>query len=139
MTSLAQQIFSEIYKQANLDARTGTGATTEDVRCVQVNGSYSPSINNATSTSLPNGIHIPRLAASISSTAGSSSPLLPNDLPSLILFFFSFSALREWLKLLVVGSALEMLRRVVFYAYRKIYESFFITALFEDDDSSYGS
>ena len=132
---LAQQIFSEIYKQANFDAGTGMGiGAPTDVRCVEVNGTFIPNIINATSNvkSLPNGIPFPAASANPSSS-------LPKDLPSLVLFFFSLSALREWLKLLVVGSALEMMRRLVFYVYRKIYESFFITAVFEENDTSYRS
>jgi len=127
---LAQQIFSEIYKQANFDAGTGMGiGAPTDVRCVEVNGTFVPNINATSNVkSLPNGIplRVPGLAAS-------ANPSLPKDLPSLVLFFFSLSALWEWLKLLVVGSAFEMMRRLVFYVYRKIYESFFITAVFEEN------
>jgi len=47
------------------------------------------------------------------------------------------SALWEWLKLLVVGSAFKMMRRLMFYMYRKIYESLFIMAIFEENDTSY--
>lgn len=62
----------------------------------------------------------------------------PVDLPSLINLLISFSALREWFKILVFGSVLETLRRLAFHFYYKIYNSFFITARFEEDDSSYG-
>ena len=106
-----------------------------DVWCVEVNGTFIPNINATSNVkSLPNGIPLPGLAA-----FANPSSSLPKDLPSLILFFFSLSALREWLKLLVVGSAFEMMWRLVFYMYRKIYESFFITAVFEENDTGYHS
>lgn len=62
----------------------------------------------------------------------------PTDVSSLIAFLVSFSALRDWLKLLIFGSVLETLRRLGLQLYYKIYSSFFITAKFEEDDSSYG-
>ncbi|CAA7269219.1 unnamed protein product [Cyclocybe aegerita] len=86
----------------------------------------------------------PDLSACANDTAGANStqnatqPLaFPTDVSSLLSFLVSFSALREWLKILVFGSALETLRRLAFHFYYKIYNSFFITAHFEEDDSSY--
>ncbi|PPQ91863.1 hypothetical protein CVT25_000738 [Psilocybe cyanescens] len=61
----------------------------------------------------------------------------PTDISSLITFLVSFSALRDWLKLIIFGSALETCRRLCLHFYTKIYNSFFITARFEEDDSSY--
>ena len=63
----------------------------------------------------------------------------PTDISSLITFFFSFSALGDWFKLIVLGGALETCRRLAFQFYHKLYNSFFITATFEEDDSSYGT
>jgi chaperone BCS1 len=62
----------------------------------------------------------------------------PTDLTSLITFLLSFSALSDWFKLIVLGSLLETCRRLTFHFYYKLYNSFFITATFEEDDSSYG-
>ncbi|KAJ3500735.1 hypothetical protein NLJ89_g9656 [Agrocybe chaxingu] len=77
-------------------------------------------------------------AAAANSTRNATQPMAsPTDVSSLISFLVSFSALREWLKILVFGSALETLRRLAFHFYYKIYNSFFITAHFEEDDSSY--
>jgi len=43
---LAQQIFSEIYKQANFDAGTGMGiGAPTDIQCIKVNGTFVPNIN----------------------------------------------------------------------------------------------
>jgi len=71
--------------------------------------------------------------------ATTQSAGLPGDISSLISFLISFSALREWLKILVFGSVLESLRRVAFHLYYKVYNSFFITARFDEDDASYGA
>lgn len=67
-----------------------------------------------------------------------SAPAAPTDLSSLIAFLFSFSALRDWFKLLIIGGFLETCRRYFFTFYNKVIESFFITATFEEGDSSYG-
>jgi chaperone BCS1 len=67
------------------------------------------------------------------------SPSFPTDILSLITFLLSFSALGDWFKLIVLGGVLETFRRLAFHCYHKIYNSFFITATFEDDDSSYGT
>ncbi|PPQ74339.1 hypothetical protein CVT24_000693 [Panaeolus cyanescens] len=61
----------------------------------------------------------------------------PTDLPSLIGLVASFSALREWLKIILFGGFLETLRRLAFHFYYKTYNSFFITARFEEEDTSY--
>jgi chaperone BCS1 len=67
-----------------------------------------------------------------------ATPLaLPSDLSSLIGLLFSFTALRDWLKLIVIGSFLETCRRFVFSLWRTVIDSCFITAQFKEDDSSY--
>lgn len=65
-------------------------------------------------------------------------PAIPTDISSLVAFLVSFSALRNWLKLAVLGSALETCRRLGLHFYRKMYSSFFITAHFDEGDASYG-
>ncbi|KAF8892220.1 P-loop containing nucleoside triphosphate hydrolase protein [Infundibulicybe gibba] len=50
---------------------------------------------------------------------------------------FSHSALRNWLKLLLLGGFFEACRRAASILYRKVTEAFFVTAHFEEDDSSY--
>ncbi|KAF9038499.1 P-loop containing nucleoside triphosphate hydrolase protein [Panaeolus papilionaceus] len=70
-------------------------------------------------------------AANLGATA------FPTDITSLISLFASFSALREWLKIIVFGGILETLRRLAFHFYYKTYNSFFITARFDEEDTSY--
>ncbi|KAK0444217.1 uncharacterized protein EV420DRAFT_1574822 [Desarmillaria tabescens] len=66
------------------------------------------------------------------------SPLtIPTDLSSLISLLFSFSALRDWLKLIVLGGFFETCRRVIFTQYAKLVNAFYINATFEEDDPSY--
>ncbi|KAG2011867.1 mitochondrial chaperone bcs1 [Coprinopsis cinerea AmutBmut pab1-1] len=69
-----------------------------------------------------------------------TSAALPTsfDIHSILTFIFSFSALREWVKLAAIGAVLETFRRFVFHFYYKIWDAFFITVLFEDDDVAYG-
>ncbi|KAJ7901609.1 P-loop containing nucleoside triphosphate hydrolase protein [Mycena leptocephala] len=62
---------------------------------------------------------------------------MPTDLPSLLTLLLSFSALREWAKLAIIGGFIEICRRFVFGGYTKVVNSFFITACFEEQDSSY--
>jgi len=117
---LVQQIFSAI-RDANVD---NAPSSQDSIVCpgqVDVNATNSFA-SHPTPSSTP--------------SPPSSSPIL-NDLPSLILFFFSFSALRDWIKILVFGSIFETLRRFGLHAYRTAYDSFFITATFEEDDVSY--
>ncbi|KAF7370500.1 Mitochondrial chaperone BCS1 [Mycena sanguinolenta] len=59
------------------------------------------------------------------------------DFSSLVTMLFSLGALRDWLKLIVFGGAIETLRRIAFSMYYKIIASFWITAHFDEDDSSY--
>ncbi|PBK71451.1 P-loop containing nucleoside triphosphate hydrolase protein [Armillaria solidipes] len=62
---------------------------------------------------------------------------IPADLSSLISLLFSFSALRDWLKLIVLGGFFETCRRVIFTQYAKFVDAFHITATFDEDDPSY--
>ena len=59
----------------------------------------------------------------------------PSDLLTLL---FSVSALREWLKLIVIGGLVETCRRLFSELYRRLDDAFFITATFEEDDESFG-
>ncbi|TFY65943.1 hypothetical protein EVG20_g5143 [Dentipellis fragilis] len=62
--------------------------------------------------------------------------VLPRDVSSLFAFIYSFSALRDWLKLLVIGGALETCRRLVYYCYNALFDAFFITADFDSEDTT---
>jgi chaperone BCS1 len=83
---------------------------------------------------------IPNAMNGTTPAAPAPSPLaMPTDLSSLVALLFSFSALRDWLKLIVIGGFFETCRRFAFSAYRNVIDSFFITAYFEEDDCSYGT
>ncbi|KAF9266624.1 P-loop containing nucleoside triphosphate hydrolase protein [Marasmius fiardii PR-910] len=69
---------------------------------------------------------------------GHGAPSLTmNSIPSLIGLLFSFSALGDWLKLIVIGGFLETCRRLLFTLYDKAIKSFWINAYFEDEDAVY--
>jgi len=55
----------------------------------------------------------------------------------LISFILSISALRDWAKLLVIGSFFETCRRLLATVWSSTIDSFFLTASFEDHDDSY--
>lgn len=62
---------------------------------------------------------------------------VPKDLTTFIGLLFSFSALRDWLKLILIGGFFETCRRLVSSTYSKVVDSFFIRASFEQGDASY--
>ena len=70
-------------------------------------------------------------------TAGSTPLKLPTDFASLVTFIYSFSALHDCLKIVVLGGALETLRRLS-SSYTGLMDRFFLTATFESDDLSFG-
>ncbi|KAF7369071.1 Mitochondrial chaperone BCS1 [Mycena venus] len=94
---------------------------------------------SAFTTPLDAAANVSANATAAASTASvTATPLaFPTDLSSLITFLASFSALRDWAKLVVVGGLIEMCRRFFFGGYAKIVNSFFITACFEEQDVSY--
>ncbi|KAF5373306.1 hypothetical protein D9615_007405 [Tricholomella constricta] len=64
-------------------------------------------------------------------------PLMPADFSSVWTFLLSFSALHDWLKLIVIGGILETCRRAFYWGYNIFINSFFISATFQDGDDSY--
>ncbi|KAK7050467.1 mitochondrial chaperone BCS1 [Favolaschia claudopus] len=75
---------------------------------------------------------------SATAAAASTTALdIPTDFMSLFTLLLSFSALRDWLRLVMVGGFIEMCRRFVFGGYTKLVNSFYITASFEEQDASY--
>ncbi|KAI0057432.1 P-loop containing nucleoside triphosphate hydrolase protein [Artomyces pyxidatus] len=71
-------------------------------------------------------------------TSTGTTPLtFPTDLSSLVTFIYSFAALRDYLKLIVLGGAFETLRRLYSFSYFSIVDRFFITASFESDDDAF--
>jgi chaperone BCS1 len=94
---------------------------------------------------LNNGIDSPTLAQNFTlsnptqnATADVTPLKTPTDLSSLIAFVYSFSALRDYLKLIILGGAFETLRRLSSASYASLVDRFFITATFESDDMSFG-
>jgi mitochondrial chaperone BCS1 len=83
---------------------------------------------------------LPFLARNATTAAATTpAPLtMPTDLSSLIALLFSFSALRDWLKLVLIGGVFETCRRLFYYSWNKVVDSFWITAQFHEDDASYG-
>ncbi|KAJ8077739.1 hypothetical protein PM082_002172 [Marasmius tenuissimus] len=81
-------------------------------------------------------------SASTNATQHSSSKsFLESSMPGSILafvpFLFSFSALRDWLKVFLIGGILETCRRWYGYFYELTVESFWMSATFDEDDTSY--
>jgi mitochondrial chaperone BCS1 len=76
--------------------------------------------------------------ATQNATAEAAPLKMPTDVSSLITFIYSFSALRDYLKLIVLGGALETLRRLYSASYAGLVDRFFITATFESEDLSFG-
>ncbi|KAI0642224.1 P-loop containing nucleoside triphosphate hydrolase protein [Trametes meyenii] len=70
-------------------------------------------------------------AATAAAAVASFSPL---QLPSLISMILSFSAVRDWLKLLLIGAVVETCRRTLTRAYYGLVNYFWITATFDGND-----
>ena len=64
---------------------------------------------------------------------------MPGSLTDVWALLMTFTALREWLKLIVMGGALETCRRLLSGAWAAFVASFFLTAHFEERDASYGA
>ena len=78
-------------------------------------------------------------ATSQNAMASASTPMkMPTDFSSLLAFIYSFSALRDYVKLIVLGGAFETLRRLYSASYKNIMDRFFISATFESEDPSFG-
>ncbi|KAH7098573.1 P-loop containing nucleoside triphosphate hydrolase protein [Auriculariales sp. MPI-PUGE-AT-0066] len=71
-------------------------------------------------------------ASPTSSTSAYST--LPGSINDLFALFMAFGALREWLKMILLGGALETCRRSASTLWASIVNSFFLTAYFEDSD-----
>ena len=67
-------------------------------------------------------------------TAVAITPLSLLQLPTLIAHVLSLSAVRDWLKLLLIGGALEMCRRFLTSSWSAIKNYFWITVTLEEGD-----
>jgi chaperone BCS1 len=95
-------------------------------------------LNNSIETSGLETQNITTFNATQNATGGYTALKMPTDFSSLITFIYSFSALRDYLKLIVLGGALETLRRLSSASYTSLVDRWFITATFESEDLSYG-
>lgn len=59
------------------------------------------------------------------------------SIPTFITSLLTISALRDWLKLFIIGGVIEFCRRIVVQSYHTVYNWFFITAVFMEDDESF--
>jgi hypothetical protein len=78
------------------------------------------------------------------STNSTVVPPLPSSLPTslgdvipLLSLLLSFGALRDWLKLFLMGGLLESVRRCVNYLYSAFVESFLLTVEIDSEDPAY--
>jgi len=78
-------------------------------------------------------------ATTQNATATATTVKMPTDFSSLLAFIYSFSALQDYIKLVVLGGAFETLRRLYSASYKGITDRFFVTATFESDDASFGT
>jgi len=59
-----------------------------------------------------------------------------NDLASLWTLLSSFGMVNDWIKLFLLGTVLETIRRFAGQIWSSFMESFFLTATFESDDDA---
>lgn len=76
-------------------------------------------------------------ANTTASPEASLAKALPTDLGSLITFVLTLGALRDWLKIFLLGGLLESARRFVYYLYGAILESFLLTVEIDGDDPAH--
>ncbi|KAI0629345.1 P-loop containing nucleoside triphosphate hydrolase protein [Trametes polyzona] len=69
----------------------------------------------------------PNLAASMASFS-------PMQIPSMITMLLSFTVVRDWLKLLLLGAVVETCRRLITKSYYGLINYFWITATFDGND-----
>lgn len=96
---------------------------------------------------VPNNVSAPAATGGPTGSTGSTEiplnfqSILQNfqitDFISIWRFIASFSIARDWIKLFLLGSVLETIRRFAGSIWRTITDSFFLTATFESDDAAY--
>lgn len=94
-------------------------------------------LNDSTATATLPAQNNTLMNATQSATASATPLKMPADFSSLITFIWSFSALHDYFKLIVLGGAFETLRRLYSASYKGLMDRFLITATFESDDSSF--
>ena len=137
MASILQSVLTTLLTNAEQEDTTESSSndTTQSGSASTSTPGDPSSSSNADGTTSPTGALIPAPKKRVL-----KKPIhLPNNLPGLIKLLFSFGALRDWLKLFVIGGFVESCRRLTGVLYRKIVESFFITASFQEGDDAYGT
>jgi hypothetical protein len=61
----------------------------------------------------------------------------PTDISSLITFALSLGALRDWIKIFLLGGLLESARRFFTYLYSALWEAFLLTVEIGDEDQAH--
>ncbi len=78
-------------------------------------------------------------AGNATAAVGSVASFSPLQLPSIISMVLSFSAVRDWIKLLLLGAVVETCRRVLTKSYYGLINYFWITATFDGNDECVGA
>lgn len=77
------------------------------------------------------------VASNATNSATGMDAMSSLNLPGILSLLLSFSALRDWVKLFVIGGAIESARRCLMMVWAWIIESFWLTACFDETDMSY--
>ncbi|TFK60239.1 P-loop containing nucleoside triphosphate hydrolase protein [Pluteus cervinus] len=135
MASVLQSVLTTLLTNAEQEDTSESSSNETQSESPSTSGDPSSSSStNPNATTSPNGALIPKPKKKLAL----KKPIqLPNNLTGLIKLLFSFGALRDWLKLFVIGGFVESCRRLTGVLYRKIVESFFITASFQEGDDAY--
>jgi chaperone BCS1 len=72
-----------------------------------------------------------------STAAAIAGTPLPTDIGSLITFVLSLGALRDWIKIFLLGGLLESARRFFTYLYSELWEAFLLTVEIDADDQAH--
>ena len=92
----------------------------------------------------PGGI-APGASPALEGTNGTSQPpsapatSLPTSLPQIVLALLSLAAVRDWIKLLLLGSFLEFARRGLMKGWERLVDNIWVVATFEFSDDSSGT
>ncbi|KAH9967184.1 P-loop containing nucleoside triphosphate hydrolase protein [Russula dissimulans] len=96
-------------------------------------------LNHSVVTATTPAQNIPswNVTATHNTTASATPFVMPASFSSLITFIYSFSALHDYVKLVVLGGAFETLRRLYSASYDNLLDWFFVTATFDSEDLSF--
>lgn len=94
-------------------------------------------VSPANATSTASSLAPSPTASTVPTSSSPQASELPTSLPGLLSLFLSLPGLRDWFKLLLLGSIFETFRRFSSIIWATIVDSMFITAQFKEDDCSY--